>query len=154
MVHRGFTRYYRDRILLRAKLLDGPKYCDRLNAIIRQYRSSPDRNWTQAQWLARTETHQAESSLPYDRGAVIALWLDETIRRNSGGSRCLDDAMFALVNDKREPRISTESMLRSLSRDLSPADAAALRSFVVDGVTVPVETLTPATHIPAPAFPR
>jgi hypothetical protein len=55
----AFTRYDQDRVLLRAGLVDYPPWLERLNRIIAAYRSSPDRNWTQARWLARRQAHNA-----------------------------------------------------------------------------------------------
>ena len=58
-------------------------------------------------------------------GPVIALWLDQTIRRDSSGHRSLDDVMFALAGNKPGPRILTDSMLQALRRDRSAADSSA-----------------------------
>jgi predicted metalloprotease with PDZ domain len=134
----GFTRYYQDRILLRAGLIDYPQYLERLNRTVAAYWSSPDRNWTQAEWVARKETHQAEYELPYSRGAMIALWVDQKVHQNSGGSSSLDERMLSLVRNKRDVSLTTDYLLSALSKGMSAEDAAALRSFVVDGVTIPL----------------
>jgi predicted metalloprotease with PDZ domain len=133
----GFTQYYQDRILLQAGLLTYPEYVDRLNQILVAYWSSPDRNWSQAQWLARTRTENPEYELPYRRGAMIALWLDQRIRKNTANQRSLDNRMFALL-ESPEKRLSTEFLITSLTKDLPPEDTASLRSYVNDGVTIPL----------------
>jgi predicted metalloprotease with PDZ domain len=139
----GFTRYYQDRVLLQAGLIDYPQYLERLNRIVAAYWLSPDRNWTQSQWLSRTETHNAEYELPYSRGAIIALWTDQVIRRNTSNHDSLDHRMFSLLRSKPDIPLTTDYLLSSLEAGMSAEEVAALRSFVVDGVTVPLpEELT------------
>jgi predicted metalloprotease with PDZ domain len=135
----GFTRYYQDRILLRAGVIGLEEYIERLNQIISAYWSSPVRNWSQSQWLDRAHTGKAESELPYDRGAVVALWLDEQIRRYSGNKESLDDRMRALLRTKRG-RLTTESLVDALSNDLSPELKEQLRSFIEQGLPIPMPT--------------
>jgi predicted metalloprotease with PDZ domain len=135
----GFTRYYQERILLEAGLVTYPEYVARLNKTLTAYWSSPDRNWSQRQWLDREHTGNAESKLPYDRGAMIALWLDQRIRKNSSNQRSLDNRMFALL-ESPEKQLSTDFLITSLTKDLSPEDTASLRSYVEDGVTISLPT--------------
>jgi len=131
----GFTQYYQDRILLQAGLLSYPEYVDRLNQIVTSYWSSPDRNWSQTQWLERKQTGKPEYELPYKRGAIIALWLDQRIRKNSLNERSLDDRMFALLKSP-EKILSTDILIASLAKGLPLEDSTALRSFIEDGATV------------------
>jgi predicted metalloprotease with PDZ domain len=135
----GFTQYYQDRILLEAGLLTYPEYVDRLNQIVAAYWSSPDRNWSQKQWSERDHTGNPEYELPYKRGAVIALWLDQRIRKNSSNQRSLDNRMFALL-ESPEKRLSTEFLMTALSKDLLPEDTATLRSYIDEGVTISLPT--------------
>jgi predicted metalloprotease with PDZ domain len=135
----GFTRYYQDRILLEAGLVTYPEYVARLNKFVTAYWSSPDRNWSQQQWLERKQTGNPESTLPYDRGAMIALWLDQRIRKNSSNQRSLDNRMFALL-ESPEKQLSTDFLIISLTKGLSPEDTASLRSYVEDGVTISLPT--------------
>jgi predicted metalloprotease with PDZ domain len=135
----GFTRYYQDRMLLRAQLIDYPQYLERLNRIIAAYWSSPDRNWTQAQWLDRKQAHHAaEYEGPYRRGAVIALWVDQRIREQSGGHSSLNERMLSLVRSKPDVELTTDYLLSVLSKSMSSEDAAALHGFVLDGATIPL----------------
>ncbi len=134
----GFTHYYQDRILFQAKLIDAPQYFERLNKIVATYWSSPDRNWTQKQWLDREETHNAEYELPYARGAMIALWVDQRIRQNTAGKSSLDETMLSLLQKKPVRQLNTDFLLSFLSEGMSKQDAAALRSFVEMGITIPL----------------
>jgi predicted metalloprotease with PDZ domain len=133
----GFTVYYQDRILLQAGLLSYSEYLERLNRIVSAYWSSPDRNWSQTQWLERKHTGNPESELPYKRGAVIALWLDQRLRKNSSNTRSLDSCMLDQLNTAiPAKKLDTDSLISSLSKDLSPGDADSFRSFVKDGTTI------------------
>jgi predicted metalloprotease with PDZ domain len=133
----GFTSYYQDRVLLQAGLLSYSDYLDRLNRIVAAYWASPDRNWSQTQWLQRKHTGNPESELPYKRGAVIALWLDQRLRKNSGNARSLDNCMLDLLNTEvPAKKLTTASLISSLVKDLSTEDAAFFRSFVEDGTTI------------------
>ena len=139
----GFTCYYQDRILLQAGLAGLPEYLERMNHIVADYWNSPVRNWTQKQWLERgsthqADTHQAEYDLPYSRGAMIALWLDDRLRKDSAGRISLDERMFSLVKDKLDTLLTTEYLLSMLSQGLKPEETADLRSFVESGVTIPL----------------
>lgn len=134
----GFTHYYQDRILLQAKLIDYAEYLERLNQIVTEYWSSPDRNWTQEEWLERNETHDAEYELPYARGAVVALWVDQRIRQNTAGKSSLDGRMFSLLQRKPSRHLNSDFLLSVLSKGMSNDDAVALRSFVEQGKTIPL----------------
>jgi predicted metalloprotease with PDZ domain len=140
----GFTRYYQDRILLQAGLVDLPEYLERLNRIVADYWNSPDRNWTEKQWLERSSTHPAEYDLPYSRGAMIALWLDDRLRKNSARRSSLDERMFSLVKDHPEVLLTTDYLLSILSLGLSSQEAADLHSFVESGVTIPLPHEVPS----------
>jgi predicted metalloprotease with PDZ domain len=139
----GFTTYYQDRILLRAGLLTFPDYLARLNRLIAEYWSSADRNLTQAQWLARYETKQPNYRLPYVRGAMIALWLDQLIQHRTSGRLSLDATMRSLVEGGRHRILSTESLIQMVS---TADDRLLLRSFVREGTDIPLpEKIGPAT---------
>jgi predicted metalloprotease with PDZ domain len=70
---------------------------------------------------------------------VVALWLDEQIRRYSGNKESLDDRMRALLRTKRG-RLTTESLVDALSNDLSPELKEQLRSFIEQGLPIPMPT--------------
>jgi predicted metalloprotease with PDZ domain len=83
----GFTDYYGYLLTYRAGALPIAKYIDFLN---RDLRSFPD------------------SMNEYVRGAVIALWLDGTIRSESNGQHTLDDVMFDMVRSADKPYTLTQ----------------------------------------------
>jgi predicted metalloprotease with PDZ domain len=70
---------------------------------------------------------------------MIALWLDQRIRKNSSNLHSLDDRMFALL-ESPEKQLSTDTLIAALTKDLPLTDADSLRSFVEDGATIPLPT--------------
>ena len=133
----GFTHYYQDRILLQAGVLSYPDYLKRLNQIVADYWSSPDRNWAQHRWMQRTSTGDAEYALPYKQGAVLALWLDERLRATSGGRVTLDNRLFDLV-DGQEKLLTTGYLITALTEGLPKTDVENVRTFLIDGTTIPL----------------
>jgi predicted metalloprotease with PDZ domain len=75
---------------------------------------------------------------------MIALWLDDRLRKNSGGRVSLDERMFSLVKDRSDQLLTTAYLLSILSVGLSSQESADLRSFVESGVTIPLPTEIPS----------
>lgn len=135
----GFTRFYQDRLLHDAGLISYPEYIERLNFTVARYWTSSDRNSSQKQWLLRRQNGNADSSLPYDRGAVIALWLDQALRTRSHNTYSLDDAMRDLQL-RRGPGLTSDPLVSALSETLSVDQRNRLHAIVEGGDTVPLPT--------------
>lgn len=86
------------------------------------------------------------SKSEYVRGRIISLWLDATIRSESGGKHSLDDVMFDMVRDRRMP-LTLERIFSTAGRYVSPASASLLR----DAVTKHGDLAAPA-QIPSVSF--
>jgi predicted metalloprotease with PDZ domain len=69
----------------------------------------------------------AASNSEYVRGRVIALWLDETIRKESDGKQSLDDVMFEMVKEANKPYTS-DRILATAGRHLSPKSKVLLEA--------------------------
>ena len=133
----GFTTYYQDLLLWRAGLLTDAQYLEAVNRIIRDYHFSPARNATLAELVGRAPADQAKGRIPYERGAMIALWIDDAIRRRSNGRVTLDAAMQALLAERRrQPDLSKERILAALARYVDAPVAEQLRRYVEVGTTV------------------
>ncbi len=78
----GGTEYYAQLLTYKAGWLSAPEYVKSLNQDLREF---------------------PNSTSEYVRGRVISLWLDGTIRRESGGRHSLDDVMFEMVRNPRQP---------------------------------------------------
>ncbi len=92
--------------------------------------------------------------LPYDRGELVALTLDEKIRSEWDNERSLDDFMHDVLADARcGQKASTRGLLNRVSQWTGNEFAGQLRGIVIDGalptlperLTEPLATLTETT---------
>lgn len=137
----GFTVYYSDLLLVRADLLSVPEYVERLNRRIYDYASSPVKNLSNQEMVARYHEDGSLSQLPYIRGAVIALWLDAQIRKESKHRFSLDTVMHGLVRDtSKDPRrpLTTQRVLRAAAKYLNVEAVQILSRFIGKGETIPI----------------
>jgi predicted metalloprotease with PDZ domain len=99
----GFTRYYEALMLTRTGQLSFPDYVDVFNLNLRNYALNDAKNIPLTEFVRRRRADKTLfSGLEYQRGAVIAAWLDLTIRAQSHGRFSLDDLMFYLVRQNAE----------------------------------------------------
>jgi predicted metalloprotease with PDZ domain len=78
--------------------------------------------------------------LPYIRGDMIALWLDQRLLTNSNGGFRLKDALCELLaNTQPDKQLSLMEILQTIGKRLSQGDQALLMNFVLDGEPVPLE---------------
>lgn len=130
----GFTDFYASRLLRRGGLIDDAAWAARMNETLKKLWLNPAATQPataiQRDFWKRPEVQQ----LPYQRGEVVALMIDEEIRRSSGGRKSLDDFMRELLADagKRE-RAETDRLRTRIGRWTSPAFAESIRRVVVDG---------------------
>ena len=137
----GFTVYYSELLLVRAGLLSVPEYVDRLNGRIFDYASSPAKNLSNQEIVARYRTDNSANQLPYVRGAITALWLDAEIRKQSKHRFSLDTVMHRLVLDSsKDPGrlLTTQRVLRTAAKYLNGEAAQTLGRYVEKGETIPV----------------
>ena len=154
----GVTTFYQDRLLERARLLDADGYLRRVNRIVRDDRMlRDDRVLQQARvtpgvqgWAlparetaARRDTDSARLDAeaityraPYLRGALMAMWLDAEIRRQTRGARSLDDLMLALRADREQP-LTEQRVLHTAAYLVDAATVEQLRGFAERDGEVP-----------------
>jgi predicted metalloprotease with PDZ domain len=116
----GFTDFYAGRVLLRAGLWTPADYAAELNRTLLRNASSPARLATAAEVSAKYWTDNDFRQLPYDRGHLLAVLLDDRIRRHTRGRADLDDVL-------REMRIAT----RQLAERGTRTDAETLFAAVL-----------------------
>lgn len=112
-VAEGLTSYYEDRFMRRAGLTAPRAYLQSLATQIAFYEITPGRDKMSAEeasfdaWIKRyrPDENTVNSAIDYyDKGSLIGLVLDLTIRERTGGAKSLDDVMrtmyaeFALKN--------------------------------------------------------
>jgi predicted metalloprotease with PDZ domain len=154
----GFTVYYADLMLFRAGMMSFPDYVDAVNDKLRKYELNEGADVTLQDFKRR---HAADYSvlnqLDYRRGAVLAMWLDATIRRESSNGRSLDNLMFDLVaqnatyqrRHKGQPIIlNNQRILRAADSYIHPASRKKLRHYLEKGgsIRVPETALGPCVQ--------
>jgi predicted metalloprotease with PDZ domain len=101
----GITSYYDDLALVRSGLIDRDSYLELLGRTITRVRRGSGRlkqSVAESSFEAWTKFYKQDENAPnaivsyYAKGALVALALDLTIRRGSGGKKSLDDVMAAL----------------------------------------------------------
>ena len=117
----GATEYYAQLLTFRAGELSQAEYVASLNKDLRSFPGSTSE---------------------YVRGRVISLWLDGTIRQESGGRHSLDDVMFAMVRTADQP-YTLARLLGVAGRFLSPESRAMLRSAVMAEGNLPAPRRAP-----------
>jgi len=99
----GFTSYYDDLLILRAGLIDAPRYLKLLAATISSVQASPGRrvqSVAEASFDAWIKYYRADENTPnatisyYAKGSLVALAFDLTLRGEGKGT--LDDVMRLL----------------------------------------------------------
>ncbi len=128
----GITSYYDDLALLRSGRIDRQSYLDLLARMItRVLRGSGRLKQTleESSFDAWTKFYKQDENAPnaivsyYAKGALVALALDLTIRRHSGGEQSLDDLMRALWRRHgREDLGVGEGDIEALAAEISGAD--------------------------------
>lgn len=141
----GMTSYYDDLGLLRAGLLPSSAWLERMARTITRVHRGPGRlrqSVTESSFDAWTRFYKQDENAPnaivsyYAKGALIALALDLTLRRDTGGDCSLDDLMRALWQRHGRPGVGVdedgiERLAAEVSRlDLADFFAHALRSTV------------------------
>jgi predicted metalloprotease with PDZ domain len=101
----GITSYYDELALVRSGLIDVPAYLQLLAETITRVLRTPGRlvqTLAESSFDAWTKFYKPDENAPnaivsyYGKGALVALALDLTIRRDTEGARSLDDLMRAL----------------------------------------------------------
>jgi predicted metalloprotease with PDZ domain len=153
----GFTRYFEDLMLLRAGLEQFPDYVTSLNTKLRAYEMNEGRDVPLAEFVRRHSVKQsAWPGLEYRRGAVIAAWLDGTIRDESHGRSSLTDLMFYLVQQNADYRrrhgkpmlLSNKRILKGAAKYIHKASIDRLRQYVERGgsIQLPDDALGPCVQ--------
>lgn len=132
----GFTDYFARRIMFEAGMLDAKGYVDDLNEKLSRARENPLRNAPNSKVLEAFWTDHDASDLPYQRGDLAAVAIDDAIRAKSGGTRSLNDVMRELVNEARDgaPPPDTQTLLARFERETNADLVSRLRAFIVDGL--------------------
>jgi hypothetical protein len=132
----GFTELLADELMLRSGIGRASQWLEAQRERLAAYASHPQVDAPNAKADMRWQGDAA--SLPYLRGALVAVFVDHAIRVRSGGTRALDDLMRDLVMRARrgEGPFSQEQLLSAIAAEISPADARTVRAVAIDGARI------------------
>lgn len=146
--YEGFTMYYQDSMLFRAGLMKFPRYVTAINEELSAYELNEGVEISLQEFIRRhSADHSILNQLDYRRGAVLAIWLDATIQRETGNRASLDDLMFDLVaqNTEYERRhngrpmtLDNKRIFHAASRYIHRASRKKLQEYVEYGGSIRV----------------
>ena len=131
----GFTDFYARRLLLRGGLIDRAGYLDSWNHKLASTAANPERHAPAERVREAFWTSQAVGEVPYQRGDLIALYVDRAIAVRSRGARSLDDLMRELVRRARagaEP-LSNESLCAAVAEFAGEEAGEVVRRWAIEG---------------------
>ncbi|MEN8169619.1 MAG: PDZ domain-containing protein [Pseudomonadota bacterium] len=132
----GVTSYYDDLFLYRSGCINKESYLELLGQQITRLLRTPGREKqtvSESSFDTWTKLYKADENAPnaivsyYNKGALIALCLDLTIRKESGGKSSLDDVMRALWQQHGKPLIGVTP--EGLETFIESVSGVELRSF-------------------------
>ncbi len=132
----GVTSYYDDITLYRSGCIDKQSYLELLGQQITRLLRTPGREKqtvSESSFDTWTKLYKADENAPnaivsyYNKGAVVALALDLTIRKESHNKASLDDVMRALWQRHGKPIIGVTS--DGLERFIEETTGVALQEF-------------------------
>jgi predicted metalloprotease with PDZ domain len=150
----GFTSYYDDLLLLRAGLIDVPRYLGLVAKTISGVAATPGRavqSVAEASFDAWTKYYRSDENTPnatvsyYTKGALVALALDLTLRRDGEGS--LDDVMRGLWRESGGGPIDEAAIAAVLQRVGGRSYARELAAWVHGRGDLPLADLLEASGV-------
>ncbi len=143
----GITSYYDDLALVRSGLITPQAYLQLLGETATRVwrgRGRFKQSLAESSFDAWTKFYRQDENAPnsivsyYTKGAVVALALDLTIRRASGGTRSLDDVMRALWRRYGQPGIGVpEDGVECIAAEVAGVDLGAFFDQLVRGTEDP-----------------
>ncbi len=137
----GWTNFYTRRLMLRGGFTSSAEYAADLSRTWERYLANPYRNADAARVEADFWNVREIGELPYQRGDLLAVWLDAQIRAASQGARDLDDLLREWVRAAKAgaPPLDLATLLAAVRAWTTPEVAQELERVVVGGADVPVE---------------
>jgi predicted metalloprotease with PDZ domain len=144
----GFTSYYDDLLLRRAKLIDDTTYFKLLNKTINLVLQAPGRqiqSVAQASFDAWVKYYRQDENTPnatisyYTKGALVALCLDLTMRAE--GSANLDKVMRGLWKRCKGGPMSEADLLAELETQTGRSWKKEIKAWVHGTQDLPLKTL-------------
>jgi predicted metalloprotease with PDZ domain len=150
----GFTSYYDDLLLLRAGLIDAPRYLRLIAKTINTVATTPGRevqSVAEASFDAWTKYYRSDENTPnatvsyYAKGSLVALALDLTLRKE--GQATLDDVMRLLWQRSRGRPIGEGDIAEVLKQVGGRSYAREIAAWVHGTGDLPLPALLEAAGV-------
>ena len=144
----GFTEYYTYKLLYTSQMISLADYVRSINEHISDYYLSPVRNednhtLSKNYWSTRAYNH-----LPYKKGFVYALYIDQLIQKESSSRYSLDNIMFDLVHAHNNKQELTSELILTLVEKYAGKNIQKLHEdVIIKGATVPVAEQSLGQHV-------
>ncbi len=138
----GFTDYYTIKSLFKTGTWSKDQTINWWNGVLLEYQTSPGRGKPNDLISSRFWTDPVFERLPYVRGSLIAMYLDNSLQKNATLANGLDDVMLtwsALAKDGTKSSVSVLVEAFDLLKVTSVT--SELASYVTDGKDIPFELL-------------
>jgi predicted metalloprotease with PDZ domain len=152
----GFTSYYDDLMLLRAGLIDEPRYLKLIAKAMNSIAATPGRHVqsvAQASFDAWVKYYRTDENTPnatvsyYAKGSLVALALDLTLRAEERGS--LDDVMRRLWSESGGGPIDERRIEQAVEAVAGRSLRAELQAWVHGTDELPLSALLAAAGVAA-----
>lgn len=150
-ISEGFTDFYTNRLLVRTGVWSATDFASELNDVLKQYALSPERASPNTRIRDAFWTDRYAQKLPYQRGLLFAMILDQKIRLQTAGAKDLDDVMLDMrAATRRSPRLPPlETALRQATATVNISLDELIARHVVAGepIVLPADLLAPCGTI-------
>lgn len=137
----GFTEYYANITNLKAGVYDQKTFVRKVNATISEYHNSRVKNDSYDKTIAKKYDNLASRRLPYLKGHLFALHLDNEIRMSSNGRYALDNVMKDLYKQVYQQKkvLSTRLIKNTVHKYYKKSLKKELDLYVHSGKTIPAD---------------
>jgi predicted metalloprotease with PDZ domain len=111
----GFTNFYTARTLARSGLWTPEDWIKHWNEVMGAYQTSRARLMPAAQTIPTFWTDRIVNDLPYQRGALIALTIDQRLKQATNHTKSLDDVMVLMrAKARTKGRFAPQLLIESV----------------------------------------
>jgi predicted metalloprotease with PDZ domain len=122
----GFTNFYTARTLLRSGLWTPEDWIKHWNEVMGAYQTSPARLMPASETVSKFWSDRTIGELPYQRGALIAMTIDQRIKQVTNQSKSLDDVMLLMRNKARTGGKFAPELLIESVKEIAGSDVTSL----------------------------
>lgn len=145
----GFTNFYARRILLRMGMITKKEFLASLNEELQKYETNEAKSYPNQRIVEGFWSSRKVQELPYQRGALVALLMDEHLRTRSKGKQSLDDFMLDLFQNKPIAPVTSRALLERIGKWVDDDFREQLRAIVEvgGGIDLPRRLTEPSCRL-------